>query len=185
MSSVSDVRGIGAQITSKPRRRSGRMTFCQQDPSAHAPCTNTMVAFSSAHRSLPAFAVRLYSVRIKEFLHRRSNLHDVRLQSKMPGIEHLDLRSGNVPAECFRPCGNEERIVFAPNCKQGRLRFTEIFLKCRVERDVRGIIQKQIQLNVFVSWPLHECHIQRVRFRRNAIWVRHSVRVLPACAVKR
>ena len=37
MSSLSDVRGIGAHVTLRPCRRNGRMMFCQQEPSAHAP----------------------------------------------------------------------------------------------------------------------------------------------------
>ena len=45
MSSVSDVSGIGAHVTLRPSFRNGRMTFCQQEPSAHAPWTNTTVAF--------------------------------------------------------------------------------------------------------------------------------------------
>jgi hypothetical protein len=64
---------------------------------------------------------RLNSVRLKEPSHRCSKLHDVRLQSKMPCVKHLHLGIGNVFSERFRPCGNEERIVFAPNCQQRRL----------------------------------------------------------------
>jgi hypothetical protein len=64
----------------------------------------------------------LNSVRLKELCHRCSNLHDVRLQRKVPRVKHLHLGIGNVFSERFRPCGNEERIVFAPNCQQRRLR---------------------------------------------------------------
>ena len=42
---VSDVSGIGAHVTLRPSFRNGRMIFCQQEPSAHAPWTNTIVAF--------------------------------------------------------------------------------------------------------------------------------------------
>src|ERR1700722_10774468 len=106
---------------------------------------------------------RLYSVSIEEFLHLRGNLHHMRLQSEMPGVQHLHLRAGNVSSECFCPCGNKKRVVLAPNCKQWRLRFTKILLKCWVEGDVRGVVQKQIQLNIFVSRPLHQRLVQRVR----------------------
>src|ERR1700733_12423324 len=44
-SSLSDVNGIGAAITFKPRSSSERITACQLEPSAHAPWTTTTVAF--------------------------------------------------------------------------------------------------------------------------------------------
>src|SRR5580704_13496665 len=164
MSSLSDVRGIGAQITSRPCRCKGRMTFCQHEPSAHAPCTKIIVPFSALILRPHLFAPGLYSVRCKKLSHRRSNLHHVRLQSKMPCVEHLHLCAGNVLAKRFRPSGNEERIVLAPNREQRRFRLAKIFLKCRVELDVGRVVQKQIELNVFVSRPLHERHIERVGF---------------------
>src|SRR5271155_3591773 len=45
MSSVKEVNGIGAQITLSPCRCRGSITFPQQDPSAHAPCTKTIEEF--------------------------------------------------------------------------------------------------------------------------------------------
>src|SRR4029453_15466757 len=56
MSSVSDVRGIGAQITLRPCRCNGRMTLFQQEPSAHAPCTKMMAEpLGKAFISNPCF----------------------------------------------------------------------------------------------------------------------------------
>src|SRR5271155_4774813 len=45
MSFVKEVNGIGAQITLSPCRCRGSITFPQQDPSAHAPCTKTIEEF--------------------------------------------------------------------------------------------------------------------------------------------
>jgi hypothetical protein len=43
---ANDVSGIAAQITLTPCRCNGRMMLFQQDLSAHAPCTRTIVEFS-------------------------------------------------------------------------------------------------------------------------------------------
>jgi hypothetical protein len=53
MSSMSEVRGIGAHVILSLSFRNGRMTFCQQEPSAHAPWTNTIVAFSAKQLIVP------------------------------------------------------------------------------------------------------------------------------------
>src|SRR5262245_7012569 len=43
ISSDRDVSGSGAQVTLKSSRCNWTTTRCQQEPSAHAPCTRTMV----------------------------------------------------------------------------------------------------------------------------------------------
>src|SRR5208282_2447504 len=56
----------------------------------------------------------------------------------------------------------------------------EIFLEFRIELYVRRIIQKQIELNLFVSWPFKQSRIQCVRLRRNHLRICYAVGVLPA-----
>src|SRR5258705_957321 len=54
MSLVSDVRGIGAEMTVRPCRCNGRMTLFQQEPSAHAPCIRMIAeSFGKAFISNP------------------------------------------------------------------------------------------------------------------------------------
>ena len=55
----------------------------------------------------------------------------------------------------------------------------EIFLKLRIELHIRGVIQKQIELNLFVPRAFEQGRIQCVRLRRNALWIRYAVDVLP------
>src|SRR5215472_4307759 len=98
----------------------------------------------------------------------------------MSGIEELNLGARYIFPKRFRSWGNEERIVLAPDRKQRRFRFTEIFLKFRIQPHVRRIIQKQIELNLFVPRTFEEGRIQRVRLGRNTFRMRYAVGVLPA-----
>ena len=116
----------------------------------------------------------------EEVFHGGSNFDDVRLRRKMSGIEELNLRARYVFAERLRSCGDEKGIVLAPDRKQGRLRFTEIFLKFRIKLYVRRVIQKQIELNLSVPRTLEQRRIQCVRLRRNTLWICYAVGVLPA-----
>src|SRR5215813_881041 len=88
----------------------------------------------------------------EEVVHCRRNFHDVRLYGEMSCIEELDHRVGQVFSKCLGSRRNEERIILAPNRKQWRLRLTKILLKFRIERYVRCVIEKEIQLNFFVQW---------------------------------
>src|SRR2546430_7302704 len=88
-----------------------------------------------------------------------SNFDDVRLRRKMSGIEELNLPARDVFSERLRSCGGEKGIVLAPDRKQGRLRFTEIFLKFRIKLYVRRVIQKQIELNLSVPRTLEQRRI--------------------------
>src|SRR5215467_5455112 len=98
----------------------------------------------------------------------------------MSGIEELNLGAGYIFPKCFRSRGNEERIVFAPDRKQRRFRLSEIFLKPRIEPHVRRVIQKQIELNLFVPRTFEKGRVQCVRLRRNTFRMRYAVGVLPA-----
>src|ERR1700683_1776848 len=98
----------------------------------------------------------------------------------MAGIEELNFRARYVLPERFRSGGNEKRIVLAPDGEQRGLRFAEIFLEFRIQLHVRCIIQKQIELKLYVPWALQQSPVQRVGFRRNGLWIRYAVGVLPA-----
>src|SRR5580692_5703575 len=97
----------------------------------------------------------------------------------MSGVKELNLCSGDVFAKSFRSLGNEEGIVLAPDGKQRRFRSAKIFLEFRIELYVRRIVQKQIELDLFVSWPFKQSRIQGVRLRRNDLRICYAVRVLP------
>ena len=68
---------------------------------------------------------------------------------------------------------------------KGRLRLTKIFLKFRIELHIRRVVEKEIQLNVFVSWSFKKRGVQCVRLRRNAVWIAYAMSVLPSGALQR
>ena len=55
----------------------------------------------------------------------------------------------------------------------------KVILKRQKQLHVRRVIEKQIQLNVFVPRTLRQSRVQHVRFRRNTLRI-HTVRVLPS-----
>src|SRR4030095_3879063 len=103
----------------------------------------------------------------------------------MTCLDELDLCVRQVLSKCLGSRRNEKGIILAPDREQWRLRFTKIFLKFRIELHIRSVIEKQIELNLFVSRTLQQSGIQCVRLRRNAFWIAHAVRVLPSCSSQR
>src|SRR5882762_11677736 len=146
-------------------------------------CSSSAEKNSSRCRTFSTMAPD--TIGFKEVHYGGGNFDDVCFQSKMPGVEELNLCSGYILPKSFRSCGNEERIVLAPNRKHWWLRFTEVFLKFRIKLYVRRVIQEQIELNLFVPRTLEQRRIQCVRLRRNTLWVRYAVGVLPARSAHR
>src|SRR5580700_12315245 len=110
--------------------------------------------YSSLSRSFcfqPADAIRG-----EEVFHRGGDFYHVCLNRKVSGIEELHLRVRQVLLKGLGSGGNEERIVFAPDREQRRCGPAKIFLEFRIKLYVRRIIQKQIELNLFVSWPFEQ-----------------------------
>src|SRR5215471_288002 len=101
------------------------------------------------------------------------------LECEMTSIEESDICVWQVFPKSFGSRRNEKRIILAPDRKQWRLRLTKIFLKFRIELHIRCVVEKQIQLNLFVSRTLQQDRIQCVRLGRNAFWIAYAVRVLP------
>src|SRR5215467_13894094 len=97
----------------------------------------------------------------------------------MPRIKELNPRVRQVLSKCLCSWRDEKRIILAPDRKQWRPRLSKIFLELRIKPHVRRIVQKQIELNLFVSWPFQQSPIQCVRLRRNAFWIGDALRVLP------
>ena len=96
----------------------------------------------------------------------------------MAGIVETHLGARVVALERLRTRGQKERITLAPNRQQRRLLGAEIFLELRVERDVAGIIQKQIELDLVIAGPSQQRGVELVRFRRHQGLVLDAIEVL-------
>src|SRR6516164_573136 len=98
----------------------------------------------------------------------------------MPGFEKMHFCLRQVFAKCFCPRRNEETIVLSPDRKERRLLPAEIFVELWIELEIRLVVQKQIQLNLFVAWALEKSRVQRVGLGRDIFRICYAVRVLPA-----
>ena len=90
-------------------------------------------------------------VRGEESSHRGCDFFQMRLQRKVAGIQELDSGARNVATKRFGARRDKVEIVLAPDRQQWRLRRTEILLKFRIELHVVCVIEKQIELNVYVA----------------------------------
>jgi len=77
----------------------------------------------------------------------------VRLQGEVAGFEEMHLRAWVVAFERFGSRRQEERVIVAPNCERRWPLAAKVFLESGIERDVAGIIQKQVQLDFVVPGP--------------------------------
>jgi len=49
---------------------------------------------------------------------------------------------------------DKKRIMLAPDRKQRRLGVAEILLECRIQREIRSVVEKEIELDVFIAGAL-------------------------------
>ena len=96
----------------------------------------------------------------------------------MPGVQELNLGIGNIASVSLRAGRHKERVILSPHCKQRRPARTEIFLEFRIEGDIAGIVQEQIELNLFVAGTCQESGIQLVCFGRNQRFILDAIRIL-------
>ncbi len=81
-----------------------------------------------------------------EAAHGTADLCRMRLQREVPGVEQNDFGIRQIPAKGQRTSRQEMRIVLAPNRQQRWTVRLEIVLEGRVEREVTGIVQDQVEL---------------------------------------
>jgi hypothetical protein len=77
-------------------------------------------------------------------------------------IKKLDCCVRNVAAKSLRARGNEIGVVFSPDGEQRRFPLPEIFVERWVELYVVGIVEEEIQLNVYVAGARQQCCIEGV-----------------------
>src|SRR5579872_4490706 len=103
----------------------------------------------------------------------------VGLQREVARIVKMHLGAGIVALECFRTRGQKKWVTLAPDGQHGRQTCAEIFLELRVERDIAGVIQKQVKLDLIISGSRQKRRIEFVRFGRHQRRVLDAMQVLP------
>jgi hypothetical protein len=70
------------------------------------------------------------------------------LESEMAGIEQNDLRLRQVTTVSQRAGRQEMGVVAPPDGQQGRRMRTEIAVEGRIKRQIAGVIQDQVKLDL-------------------------------------
>src|SRR6516164_368448 len=84
----------------------------------------------------------------QELADRRADFAGVGFEREVAGIEEVDFSVGQVTLEGFGARRNEERIVLTPDRQQRRSMLAEVGLERRVGRDIRGVVQQQVELDL-------------------------------------
>src|SRR5215471_600146 len=99
-------------------------------------------------------------------------------EREVPGVEQMHFRLRIVPTERLGTLRKEERIVLAPNSEQRRTVGAEIRLELRVQRDVAGVVEKQVELNLIIAWASQQSAVERIGFGHNQGFVGNAVEIL-------
>src|SRR5262245_21400545 len=83
----------------------------------------------------------------EEVADRLRDLHSMRLQCEVPGVEEAVDRTGNVAPERLGTRRQEEGIVLAPDRQERRPVRPEVVLEGWVESDVALVVAEQVQLD--------------------------------------
>src|SRR5215469_10459043 len=98
----------------------------------------------------------------EELLNGRRDFGGVRCEGEMAGVEEADFGVGVIAPESFSAGREEERVVLAPDREQGRLLRAEVFLEFRVEGNVAGVIEEEIELDLVVAGTGEERGVEGV-----------------------
>src|SRR5262245_65596331 len=97
----------------------------------------------------------------------RRDFPRMRLQREVTRLEEADHRTWNVALERLGARRQEERIVLAPRRKERRPPRAEVFLELRVQRDVAGVVEEQVELDLIVAGPSEQRRVERVALGRD------------------
>src|SRR5690242_361446 len=87
----------------------------------------------------------------QEIADRVGDLIGMRFEREMAGVVKVHLGIMHIAREGFCARRQEKRIILAPHRQQRRLAIAQIFLELRVERDVAGVIKKEIELDLVIA----------------------------------
>src|SRR5215510_9914488 len=121
---------------------------------------------SLSHQVCPLAADAMSGEKV---FHRGGNFDHVSLGGKVSRIEELNRSVREVFPKCLCAWRDEEGVVLAPDGEEGWVRLAEVLVKPRIQLHIRGVVEEQIQLDLFVARPLEESSVQGVRFRCHSL----------------
>ena len=75
----------------------------------------------------------------------------MRFQREVPRVVKVYFGVRNVALERVSPGRQKERVILSPHREQWRPVCAEVLLELRVERDVAGIVQEQVELDLIIA----------------------------------
>src|SRR6516165_2559283 len=115
----------------------------------------------------------------EELAHGCGDLGRVRFEREVACVQQLDIGAGDVTFEGFGSGGQEERVVAAPDGQQRWLMGAEVVLEPRVEVDVAGVVEEEVELDFVRARPGQVVIVEGVAVGRDQRRVGYSVGVLP------
>src|SRR5262249_1741534 len=119
-----------------------------------------------------------YSALTEKFAHPLSDETAEVFECEVASIDQVQFRVRNISLVSLGSFNGEERIVFSPENEHSRLPAAEVLVPTLVEREVRLIVVKKIQLNRGVPRTLEKELVHRIRIRVDAVRVCNSMCVL-------
>src|SRR5262249_13664623 len=104
---------------------------------------------------------------LEEVADRRRDLSCMRFQCKVTRLEEADHCTWDVALERLGARRQEEWIVLTPHREQRRPTRAEVFLGLRIQRDITGVIEEQIELDLVVAGPSEQGRVERVALGRD------------------
>ena len=81
----------------------------------------------------------------------RGDLLDVCFEREVSGIQQLDSGIRIITTVRLGAARQKERVMLAPDGKQWRLGVAKVLLKNWIQGQIRSVVEKEIELNVFVA----------------------------------
>src|SRR5580658_436141 len=106
------------------------------------------------------------------------DLGSVRLQCKVPGIEHVKFNMFEIPTVRFCARRQEHEVVPAPDDQGGRLELPEVVVPLGIALHVASVVSVQDKLNIFVSRSIHAPLSVFPGVRTDPRWVGCAFKVL-------
>jgi hypothetical protein len=78
------------------------------------------------------------------------------LKRKVASIEQVKLRLWDIAQVCLRTLDGEEGIVLSPHDQSLRLLVPKEFMPAVIERKIRLIVVKQVELDDVIAWAIEK-----------------------------
>src|SRR5262245_40569943 len=115
---------------------------------------------------------------IKKFPNALSNERAGVFKRKMACINQVQFSIREIPFVGFGSFDGEKWVVLPPENQHSWLPAPEIFMPTIIERDIRLIVVKKIELNCGIAWTIEKQLVHRVGIRADSFRVAYTMRVL-------